>query len=194
MENVDARTVLIQSIRAFQPADKKEADDQKFIAAFASMRQKPFDRGNLDAHLTASAVIVNRAGTHVLLGLHRKLGRWLQLGGHGEARDTSAADVALREAREESGLYRFELHPNAPQPFDLDVHDIPARPDVPAHKHLDIRYLLVCLDDEIPQHSDAEHEEVRWFTWDEAGLLDLDDSLVRSLRKAHTIACKKAGG
>ena len=107
MENVDARTVLIQSIRAFQPADKKEADDQKFIAAFASMRQKPFDRGNLDAHLTASAVIVNRAGTHVLLGLHRKLGRWLQLGGHGEARDTSAADVALREAREESGLYRF---------------------------------------------------------------------------------------
>jgi 8-oxo-dGTP pyrophosphatase MutT (NUDIX family) len=187
---LDGHTALIGTLRAFQPADKKEADDLKFMTAFVSMRQKPFDRGNLDAHLTASAIVVNRAATQILLGEHRKLGRWLQLGGHGEPRDMDPLKVALREVREESGFRLLEPHPKAPAPFDIDVHDIPPSGDVAPHKHLDIRYLLVCLEDGAPVLQHTEHREVRWFTWDEAGLLDLDDSLVRSLRKTHTLLCK----
>ena len=50
--------------------------------------------------------------------------------------------AALREAHEETTL-AVQLHPTAPRPFDLDIHEIPERPGEPAHFHLDVRYLVV---------------------------------------------------
>ena len=37
----------------------------------------------------------------------------------------------------------MELHPTAPRPFDVDIHEIPDRPGEPAHFHLDVRFLLI---------------------------------------------------
>src|SRR5919106_547396 len=84
------------------------------------------------------------AGDRVLLLHHRKLGRWLQPGGHADPGESSGETVALREAREETGLAGLNLHPQAPRPFDVDVHDIPARGGEAAHQHLDLRYLVVA--------------------------------------------------
>ena len=63
----------------------------------------------------------------MLLTHHRKLDRWLQLGGHSDG-ESDPRQVALREAQEESGLARFRFLPEAsdPLPLDLDVHPIPA--------------------------------------------------------------------
>ncbi len=73
---------------------------------------------------------------------HAKLGRLLQPGGHVEPTDVSLEAAALREAIEETAL-ELELHPTAPRPFDLDIHQIPERPGEPAHFHLDVRYLFI---------------------------------------------------
>ncbi|MCE7032848.1 NUDIX hydrolase [Lysobacter sp. GX 14042] len=89
-------------------------------------------------HFTASAWLVDRTGTRVLLTHHRKLGRWLQLGGHADG-DEDLARVALTEAREESGLEGLAVEPVL---FDLDRHWIPARGDVPGHWHYDARYVV----------------------------------------------------
>ncbi|HRO63703.1 NUDIX hydrolase [Thermomonas sp.] len=104
----------------------------------------PFRRERLAGHFTASCWLVSRDGARVLLTHHRKLGLWLQLGGHADGeRDLAAA--ALREAGEESGLSGLCVEPGI---FDLDRHWIPEHKGVPAHWHYDVRYVVRAGDDE----------------------------------------------
>ena len=88
-----------------------------------------------------------RTGRRVLLLHHRKLDRWLQPGGHAEPGEADGEEVALREAREETGIAALRLHPDAPRPLDVDVHAIPARGSEPAHLHLDLRYVVIAPDE-----------------------------------------------
>ena len=97
-----------------------------------------FERDCWRGHITGSAWLVNGAGTHTLLTHHRKLKMWLQLGGHSDG-DPDTAAVALREAREESGL-TVRLLSDAL--FDVDVHPIPARKNDPEHHHYDVRFIM----------------------------------------------------
>jgi 8-oxo-dGTP pyrophosphatase MutT (NUDIX family) len=123
-----------------------------------------------------------------LLTHHRKLGRWLQLGGHSDG-ESDPRQVALREAREESGLARFHFLPQAddPLPLDLDVHPIPAHGGEPAHLHLDVRFLLVAEAGQVLRVS-AESKELRWF--ERGRLADQvdEESLLRLERRARAIA------
>ncbi len=175
---------LVQALQAFEPSEPLEARHRERILHFARTHANPFNRSHLHAHLTSSALIVNADGTRTLLGHHRKLDKWLQLGGHGERGETCPEQVAMREAAEESGISGLQFHPVAARPFDVDIHQIPVHGDVPAHLHLDIRYLLVASSDALPQRRPDEHRELRWFSWDEAQALDLDPSLVRLISKA----------
>ena len=140
-----------------------------------------FERSLLPGHITASAWIVSRDRTRFLLTHHRKLDRWLQLGGHADG-DPDVFAVALREAREESGLHDFESL--AELPIDLDVHRIPARPGEPAHEHHDIRFLLAVGSDEEVVVSDESHA-LAWFDWDALESDFREESLLRMGRKAR---------
>jgi 8-oxo-dGTP pyrophosphatase MutT (NUDIX family) len=130
-------------------------------------------------------VVVSADGSRVLLLHHRKLSRWLQPGGHGDPGEMRGEDVALREAVEETGISALTLHPRAPRPLDVDVHEIPARGDEPAHDHLDLRYLFVAPDDAAPRLAALESSDLRWFRWDETEALGLDAGLRRLLGKAR---------
>lgn len=99
----------------------------------------PFLRERLAGHFTGSAWLVSADGRRVLLTHHRKLARWLQLGGHADG-DRDLARVALNEAEEESGLDGLRLE--HPAIFDLDKHWIPARTGVPGHWHYDVRFVV----------------------------------------------------
>ncbi len=117
------------------------------VAAFVQLLQDPVDpfvRERLAGHFTGSAWLVDRRGERVLLTHHRKLERWLQLGGHADG-DRDLARVVLREAGEESGLSGLEVEA---APFDLDRHWIPARGDVPGHWHYDVRHVVHATGDE----------------------------------------------
>jgi 8-oxo-dGTP pyrophosphatase MutT (NUDIX family) len=157
-------------------------DEREVLGQFEALlgdARDPFVRGRLEGHFTASAWLVDRGGENVLLTHHRKLGRWLQLGGHADG-DRDLARVALREAEEESGLAGLAVEPAI---FDLDRHWIPEHKGVPGHWHYDVRYVVRAGEDE----DFVVGEESHALAWrDIAGLAedaDADPSLRRMARK-----------
>jgi 8-oxo-dGTP pyrophosphatase MutT (NUDIX family) len=144
---------------AREPADAKEDADRRSMLQFLDALPEPFSREQPGAHFTASALVVDEARERTALVHHRKLGIWVQPGGHIDP-DEAVEHAALREVREETGLAgRLEglIH--------LDVHEIPDRPDFPAHLHLDVRFLVVA-DGELTLSE--ESHDVQWMTLDEA--------------------------
>jgi 8-oxo-dGTP pyrophosphatase MutT (NUDIX family) len=138
-----------------------------------------FARERRAGHFTASAWLVSGDGRRVLLTHHRKLGRWLQLGGHADG-DQDLARAALREAREESGLDGLVL---APGIFDLDRHRIPEHGGVPAHWHYDVRYVVRARGDEAFTVSGESHALAWRPVADLADAPGLDGSVRRMARK-----------
>jgi 8-oxo-dGTP pyrophosphatase MutT (NUDIX family) len=183
---------LDAALRRHVPADAKEAADLGEILAFIDRHPDPFDRRIREGHLTGSAIVVSAGGDRVLLLHHRKLGRWLQPGGHAEPGETDPERVALREAREETGIVGLRLYPTAPRPLDVDVHPIPARGEEPAHRHLDLRYLVVAPEGAGSRPARAEVRALRWLAWEELPALDLDPGLRRALRSARAFTSTRA--
>jgi len=152
---------------------------------FVRGRADCFSRTCLEGHVTASAWILSPDHRSVLLTHHRKLDRWLQLGGHTDG-DTDVFRSALREAREESGMQGFRPLPDVPDPLplDVDVHAIPTRGDEPAHLHFDVRFLLVASSDD-PFVVSAESHDLRWVERERLHELVDEESLLRMERRAQ---------
>ncbi|MFB7172742.1 NUDIX hydrolase [Streptomyces sp. NPDC056254] len=142
---------------------------------------KPCEAG----HLTASALVIDPVRERVLLTLHRKLGMWLQMGGHCEDGDATLAEVALREGREESGIEEgLTLLPGGP--VRLDRHPIPA----PCNWHLDVQYAALAPAGAVAAIS-GESLDLRWFPYEEVSSV-ADTSVVLLLEA--TLARLAAAG
>ncbi|MEJ8642580.1 NUDIX hydrolase [Streptomyces sp. MS1.HAVA.3] len=123
-------------------------------------------------HVTASALVIDPAAGRVLLTLHKKLGMWLQMGGHCEPGDDTLVAAALREAREESGIASgLSVLPGGP--VRLDRHPIPA----PCHWHLDVQYAALAPAGSVAAISE-ESLDLRWFPYEEVAAV-ADTSVVR---------------
>ncbi|RJQ67988.1 NUDIX domain-containing protein [Pseudonocardiaceae bacterium YIM PH 21723] len=155
--HADALTTLDKWIA---PNDGQEALRQAFLA-YLDARPDAMTRGCAPGHLTASTLVLDAIGEHVLLTLHPRVGRWLQLGGHCEDLDESLLAAARREAIEESGIpdLRFE-----PSPLHLDVHGLTCSGGVPT-RHLDVRFVARAPLGAEPLRS-AESIDLQWWPID----------------------------
>jgi 8-oxo-dGTP pyrophosphatase MutT (NUDIX family) len=178
---------LLDRLSRHHPEDPAETAHLATILAFVTAHTDPFDRRIPHGHLTGSAFVFSPDGERVLLLHHRKLDRWLQPGGHAEAGERSGEDVALREAREETGIGSLRLHPDAPRPLDVDVHVIPARASESTHLHLDLRYVVIAPNGAALLRSTKETNALRWFRWNDLPGLELDEGLRRGLAKARRL-------
>ena len=184
-----SRASLLDELRAYVPADAREEAMRARFVAFVAAHADAFERTLLTGHVTASAWIVDPARTRALLAHHRKLGKWLQLGGHADG-DPDVRRAALREAREESGLTSLRFA--ADGIYDLDVHAIPAhparaRPSEPAHDHYDVRFAFEA-DPAEPLVANEESHALAWIALGDLPAYGADESVLRLARKTAAIA------
>jgi 8-oxo-dGTP pyrophosphatase MutT (NUDIX family) len=173
------RDSLLETLRSYRGIDEADTERAKEIAEFVQREAACAERSLRGGHLTGSAWVVNREGDKVLLLHHRKLRKWLQPGGHADG-EMNLLAVALREAREESGL--VTLAPVSTAIFDVDIHAIPARGDEPEHLHYDLRFAIVADEDERLRINE-ESNSLLWMPLDRVPELTQEESILRMCRK-----------
>jgi 8-oxo-dGTP pyrophosphatase MutT (NUDIX family) len=188
-----SRRHLLDMLDRYRRSFPDEASVVDRVCTLVETHANCFDRACRPGHITGAAWILSADRRRCLLTHHRKLDRWLQLGGHADGQ-WQVDEVALREAREESGMAGFDFVPidGVFMPFDVDVHQIPERRDQhgnlieDAHEHYDVRFLLIARADESIHISDESHD-VAWFTPDEVRQCTNEESVLRMLHKALQI-------
>ena len=169
---------LEDALHDYQRRFPLEKASVRFFLELLGEGAEAFRRERLAGHFTSGVWLVSADGARVLMTHHRKLERWLQLGGHADG-DTDMARVALKEAEEESGLPGLSVEGDSI--FDLDRHWIPERKGVPGHWHYDVRYVVHAGAEEDYVVSDESHD----LAWRPIAAMadDPDESLSRMARK-----------
>lgn len=152
----------LDQVRAYAPGSPEQQRLRAFVLEHLNTQVDGWSRDCAGAHVTASSLICAPKAARVLLLHHRRLGRWVQTGGHVEPGDTGLAAAALREASEESGLPGLGLLPGI---VHLDVHEVECGPVRPC-SHLDARFLILAGDADLQPVPSAESKDVRWFAAD----------------------------
>ncbi|MBO4405367.1 MAG: NUDIX hydrolase [Alphaproteobacteria bacterium] len=175
------RKDLTEKLERYQASCDSEEQDRKKILDFMKSNCDCFERSNMSGHITGSCWLEDYDGEKFLMTEHKKLKKWLPLGGHADG-DNDIIRVAMREAHEESGLDNIELV--SADIFDLSVHLIPEYKGVPAHYHYDIRFLLRASKQGEQIKMSDESTDLAWFTDIPESSSKLDGGvLVRMLNK-----------
>jgi 8-oxo-dGTP pyrophosphatase MutT (NUDIX family) len=148
----------VSVLSQWRPVDPGQESLRQAYLGFLAAREDSCLRSCAAGHLTASAVVLDGSGDNVLLTLHPRVGKWLQLGGHCEPTDTGLVEAALREATEESGIDGLKIDPT---PVHLDVHPITCSLGVPT-RHFDVRFAVYAPAGAQPVRSD-ESDDLRWW-------------------------------
>ena len=154
------RAKALDLLQKYNPTEIDEIKFKKDIILFIKQNNHCFERTHKVGHITSSAWVLNKDRNQAILTHHAKLGDWYQLGGHCDG-DPDILQVALKEAKEESGILNIE--PIMNEIFDIDIHPIPKNSKEEAHYHYDIRFLLQVKSDEDLQIN-RESKELLWVT------------------------------
>lgn len=181
---IPRNAALLREIEGHQAADSLEEGHRAAFLQLLSTPDDAFLRGRFaPGHITASLFIVDEQAPALLLHHHRRLNRWLQMGGHVEEGEATVA-AAMREGREESGLRDLQLVSDTI--LDLDVHRIPAGKGEPDHFHFDVRYLARTLDPSGIAMDRNESNQLAWIPLDEAESLMNEAASSRVVRKIRS--------
>jgi 8-oxo-dGTP pyrophosphatase MutT (NUDIX family) len=170
----------VATLTSWAAPDPDQSALRHAVLAFLDARPDGCQRSCVPGHITASTLVVDHTGSQVLLTLHPRLGRWVQLGGHCEPGDPDIVDAALREATEESGIDGLWIDP---APAAIHVHPVTCSLGVPT-RHLDLQFIGRAPAGAREVIS-AESLDLRWWPIDELpgqSPGDVDAGLARLVR------------
>ncbi|MED3661178.1 NUDIX hydrolase [Ureibacillus sp. FSL K6-8385] len=160
---------LRQQIESFVPYNAQEAKDKELILRYMDTFDNLLTRDNEFAHFTASAWIVNKDRTKVLMIYHNIYQSWSWTGGHADG-DADLLRVAIREAKEETGLK--EVVPVMDDIFSIEILGVAAHEKhgrhIATHVHLNATFLLEADEGETLCIKPDENSDIKWFPLDEA--------------------------
>ena len=163
------RQQLLDEIAAYHPFNEQEERDKNLIFQWIEQHEDAFSRENTVAHVTASAWMVNKDRSKVLMVYHNIYNSWSWLGGHADG-ETDLLKVALKEAREESGIYHVK--PVSEKIYSLEVLTVDGHVKrgeyVSSHLHLNVTYLLQAEETDVLHIKEDENSNVGWFSLEDA--------------------------
>lgn len=158
----------LDDLAAFKPLCEQEETDRALMLAEARrMPVKILTRESALLHMTASAMVVNPARTHVMMAYHNIYGTWAWTGGHADGENDLLA-VARREAQEETRIEH--LSPIQTGAISLEILDVPSHIKrgrfVPCHLHLNMTYAFTGDEHDALQSKADENRAVQWLPVD----------------------------
>ena len=164
-----SRQDFIRSIEKYEPFNEQEKMDKQLILEWIKNHDNAFSRENAVAHMTASAWVVNRDRSKVLMVYHNIYNSWSWLGGHADE-ETDLLSVAIREVKEEAGI--CDVHPVSEEIFSIECLTVDGHVKkgnyVSGHLHLNVTYLLEADSEEAVSIKADENSGVAWFLPEEA--------------------------
>ena len=176
------RQALLKLLSAYHITAKQQPILSDFIS-FVSTNADCFERTCAPGHITGSAWILNYDFSKVLLCHHRKLDKWIQLGGHADG-DADILNVAWKEGCEESGLN--SIKPMSEDIFDIDIHQIPVFEAVPAHLHYDVRFIFQA-DEQEKLLVSPESNQLAWVDLKQISEYSQSESILRLASKTKRL-------
>ena len=181
------RKYILDLLSSYIPSREEELGTLSRFCTFVSENSHCFARDLKQGHVTGSAWIIDKTRSYALFTHHRKLNKWLQLGGHADG-DCDIFAVALKEAKEESGLQNITALSR--EIFDIDIHLVQDRTHG-EHYHYDVRFLFEADRTEqlVISH---ESKELKWMPLDEIVHLTTEPSVLRMLNKTKQLFTQKS--
>lgn len=178
------RRQILDELDRYRPQGGTEAADVERARSLAETSADPWLR-SVPLHLTASALICHPASGTILLRWHQRQQAWLQVGGHADPGENDALAIALREAREETGLTDLVPWPDA-QIRHVVIVGVPAGGREPAHQHADLRFVLAT---QTPHAARAETPDapLRWLSPREAHQVTSEANLRETLSRVQRL-------
>lgn len=181
-----------EQLSGYRAADATEASYVTRMLALTLAAQACQRSHFVPGHFTASAFVLSPDRRDLILIHHKKLGIWVQPGGHVEATDADLASAARREVAEEVGLGELDSLAKDGALFDVDIHTIPARKSEPAHEHFDARFAFVARTRDFTRTEEVA--DVRWVPLESVSEVTADESVLRAAKKLLAAARPHADG
>lgn len=175
-------------LEEYIPAYEEEILYKSRMLDFINNYDNVFSRKQIFGHFTASSLLLNSDSSKFLLMHHKKLNRWMQLGGHCDE-DEDVLAVSIKEAMEESGIN--EIVHLSDKIFDIDIHTIPSNSKEAEHFHFDIRFLLKT-DGNDHFIKNEESNDLKWVLFEgfNPSEYSLENSVIRMIQK-HSIPLQR---